>query len=146
MENLPQILSGDSESDPWVERAKSINAIEHVIECAVFSITAIFGLYVLFKVVIMRKFYDFFAIALPLQITCFAIMVVEFDIATKFEGLQYWNGISTGYVIAIWIACSLYGGFHLLFSIHYLQSSVTLKKTHQYAILLKKYQYENQFN
>ena len=85
--------------------------------------------------VIKRKFCDFFAILIPLEITCFAIMVVYFDIASNFEGLSAFRGNSK-YVIAIWFAGSLYGGFHVLFAIYYFQSSVTLKITQQHAMLL----------
>ena len=86
--------------------------------------------------IIKRKFCDFFAILIPLEITIFAIMVLYFDIASHFEGLSYFED-KTKYVIAIWYAGSLYGGFHVLFAVYYFQSSVTLKITQQYAMLLK---------
>ena len=92
-------------------------------------------------VVIKRKFCDFFAIAIPLEITLFSIMMVFFDISSGFESSSFYEN-GKGYMIAEWFACSLYGGFHLLYAIHYLQSSVTLKITQQYAMLLKASQDE----
>ena len=68
-------------------------------------------------------------------------MMVYFDISSGFEGLSSFENMK-GYMIAEWYACSLYGGFHLLYAIHYLQSSVTLKITQQYAMLLKASQEE----
>ena len=90
MENLANILSDNEEDEKvtWENKAQRIDKVESIVLCAVFGLVAIYGLFVLFQVVIKRKFCDYFAIAIPLEITCFATLIVIFDIDSGFTGIS----------------------------------------------------------
>ena len=50
MEDFADMLTASQtkEHDDWLKRAERIEKIEDIIECTVFGITAVYGLFVLF--------------------------------------------------------------------------------------------------
>jgi hypothetical protein len=60
--------------DYWTKETKTISTKENYFETVIMVIIAAYGLYILFKVVILKRFWDYFAILIPLLIVAYSIM------------------------------------------------------------------------
>ena len=74
--NIAYVLldSNSACRDKWTDKAYNCSNSENVFETVIMTIIAIYGLYVLFKVVIKKQFWDFIAISIPFLIVTYAVM------------------------------------------------------------------------
>ena len=62
----------------WGGLADQVSYVENYIEVTVECVCGIFATYVLYKVVVERRFFDFFAILIPLLMVTYATMSATF--------------------------------------------------------------------
>ena len=62
----------------WGGLADQVSYVENYIEVTVECVCGIFAAYVLYKVVVERRFFDFFAILIPLLMVTYATMSATF--------------------------------------------------------------------
>lgn len=71
-------LGSDQSScdNEWSKRTFKASIAENYFETLIMCIIAVYGFYVLHKLVMRRRFWDFIAIAVPFIIVSYAIMTV----------------------------------------------------------------------
>ena len=62
--------------DVWSDRAYQTSFIENYFEVLIVSIIAVYGMYVLHKLIIKLKFCDFIAITVPMIIVIYSMITV----------------------------------------------------------------------
>ena len=77
-------LGSDSCSTVWQDRGKTVSMGENYFFAFLMTISALFSIYVLVLVVLVRKVYDFYVITIPGFILLFAVMVISLYISVGF--------------------------------------------------------------
>ena len=120
------------------DKTEHVSYIENYIETIVYVISTAFGLFVLFKVVIKRRYWDFFAISIPLLIVTYGVITIILYSVTRFCDLansSYRDNLA--FRRTYWFYAGIYNSFHWLCAIQYLSSSFTMKMTAKEAKLIK---------
>ena len=104
------------------------------------SIIAILGLILLYRVVFIRRFWDQFAIGIPLVVTCYGIMTLLLYMESSFNDIDaHGKDVHSSAIrVTYWYYAALYGAYHWLCAVSYFISSLTLQTIHREAVLLKK--------
>ena len=93
----------------------------------------------LYKIVIVRRFYDPFAISIPFFVVVYSIMTVALYARIGFVDFESSSlEDSTGFRLTYWVYVTIYGIYHWLCAIQYLQTSVTLPIAQKEAQLIKQ--------
>ena len=124
----------------YQEKTLRVSYIENYIETVVYAISTAFGLFVLYKVVIKRCYWDFFAITIPLLICVYGGITIALYSITEFKDLANSNyKDNDAFRRTYWFYAGIYNSYHWLCAIQYLSSSFTMKMIAREAKLIKEY-------
>ena len=122
-------LGSDSCSTVWQDRGNTVSMGENYFFAFLMTISALFSVYVLVSVVLVRKVYDFYVITIPSFILSFAVMVISLYISIDFVDLEDVKD-QKRFLRIDWFMSAFYGAYHWICAIQYLQSSLILKIYH----------------
>ena len=122
------------------DKTKHVSYIENYIEVVAYTITSAFGLFVLYKVVIKRRYWDFFAITVPLLIVAYGGITIVLYSITGFNDLaNSGQEDNQAFRRTYWFYAGIYNSYHWLCAIQYLSSSFAMKMTAREAKLIKEF-------